>query len=226
MVKAKKENRRIKKPFLVAAVLHLALLFLLLLSSLFNMGKLFYLSQLISIFIFIGVILIFVGYYYLGEKYNNKLLMNVILVSFILYVASSLFFSYDFLGYEEKAMVLNETLSAKLANLEQLRLENVSQEVISSFESEIAQYLLSEILPLIILVIAFYLIFALCSTFFAIGLIRLKEVIHAKTIGILTILSVWLVPTIIGILIAIPLSIAAYILTIIMFFSESKKAKE
>lgn len=220
------KKERVKKPFIVAAVSLIVILVLTFASSFFNAIGLPILSSLASIFIFIATILTFVGFYYLGKKNKSKWLMRTIIAGFVLYIALTILSSYVSMSYSERFVELNNTLSERIANLEQLGLTGASAEVIASYEADTFNYLVETMLPFIIAFISGYLIFAIYSTFFGISMIKLRLVKYSKVIGILTIIAVWLVPTIIGIFIAIPLSLVVYILMILMFFSESKKAKE
>ncbi len=226
MVKKKKEETRIKKPFITTAIALIVVVLFTFFSALLNSAGFSKVSSLFSIFVFAGIILVFVGFYSLGKKYEHKLLMRTVIAGFALYIALFIFISYASQGYQEKVSSLNETLSGRIANLEQLKMENASTEVIASFESETTKYLIEEGLPLLIPFLLGYLVLAIYLTFFGVGMIRLRKVEYSKTIGVLIIVSVWLVPTIIGIFLALPLSIAIYVLVVMMFSNESKKAKE
>jgi hypothetical protein len=226
MVKTKKEEPRIKKPFRLTAIALISIVVLLSLSSLFNYFGLVLFSALLTIFVFVGIILTFVGFYYLGKKHQNKLLMRTIIAGFILFIGLFIFLTYYSGAYEERFVNLNETLSIRESNFEQLKTKNVSQEILDSYERETLDYLIATGIPLVIPFLIGYLIYAIYSTIFGIAMIKLKKVKYSKAIGVLTIISVWLIPTIIGIILAIPLLLTSYVLAILMFFDESEKSKE
>jgi hypothetical protein len=226
MVKTKKEEPRIKKPFRLTAIALISIVILSILSSFFSYLGLFIFSTLLSILVFAGIILTFAGFYYLGKKHQNKLLTKTIITGFVLFIGLFIITPYYSHHYNDRFIELNETISIRESNLQQLKTENTSQEILESYEKETLEYVLDNGLPLIIPFLIIYLIHAIYLTFFGIGIIKLKKVKYSKTIGILTIISIWLIPTIIGILLTIPLISVSYILTILMFFDESKKSKE
>ncbi len=85
------------------------------------------------------------------------------------------------------------------------------------------QKLQSVILPIIIGAVILFLILGLYTILFGVGLLKLKEVELAKTIGILEIIAGGLTVTIIGVIFAGFLAIVIMILEIIMFFKASEK---
>lgn len=226
MVKKIPKERRVRRPLSFAAVSLIVILVLVIASSFLSMKGFNILSSILSILVFAGTILVFVGFYYLGKRHNNQLLMKTIIAGFVLYLGFLALVSHAPENYKARFFELNDTLSARAIDLEQMKLDNISEEVIASFEVETAEYFLEKGLTLFIPILISLFIFAIYSTFFGIALIRLQKVKNSKAIGVLTILSAWLTLTLVGIILAIPLAISSYILSIFMFFDESKKAKE
>ncbi len=220
------KDQMIKKPFFIAGVSLILIVFLSMISTGLNIMEIPAISVLFAIIIFSSSILTFVGYYYLGKRYQNKLLMFTVIAGFCLYILFFMLSSHGSQKYEARFLELNETISTRELVVEQLRVENASLEVIESFERETIDYLTSTFLDIFIVVLVIYFIFSIYLTVFGVGLIKLEDVKNAKIIGIFIIISVWLVPTIIGLLLAIPLLIASYVLSVLMFFKESRKAKE
>jgi len=221
----KKGGSITKKPF-ITAVVALILVALLTLSVFLYPSWIEKFSFLLSIFIFGGSILILVGFYSLGKKYNNKFLTRTIIVGFILYTTFTLFVFYTSQDYQERVIVFNETTSLRIANLEQAIMENVSEEVISLLKQEMINEVFKTGLPILLPLLIGYLILAIYYTFFGIGMIKLKKVKYSKAIGVIAILSVWLILTIIGIFLVLPLFVIGYVLAVLLFLEESKKAKE
>jgi hypothetical protein len=226
MVKKKKEEQRIKKPFILAGVSLIVIVLLGIVSIILGEIGSILLSSAISALVLMGILLTFVGFYYLGNRYKNEFLKRTIIAGFILFVILGMLASNVPESYEQRISSLNNTISVREANFNQLVLENSSEEVLISFEKETEYYLIKEGIPLVLPILIAFLAIAIYSTFFGIGMIKLKEVKRAKLIGILSIVSVWLFPTIIGIFLALPIMMASYVLTIIMFFEEAKKTKE
>lgn len=227
MVKKKKRDFQIKKPFKLGTFSLISMAFFFFLSIASESFNLVILASFFSLLFFIATILSFVSIYYLGKKYKSKLVMKTVIVGFILYFAVFIFGSYYFsANYYEGYNNFSDTLLERESNLQQLIDQNMSQEIIASYEKETFNYFIEQGIPLLIPFIIIYLLFAIYSTFLGVGFIKLVKVRYSKAIGVMSIISVWLVPTIIGIFLAIPLMFATYILMILMFLDESKKAKE
>lgn len=221
-----KRDSVIKKPFLTTAISLIIVFILFGFLSILNFLGLYIFSALFSIFIFIGIILSFVGFYQLGKKYKNNLLTGTVIVGFILFISIFIISSNYSEGYQKKITELNDTITTRQTNLDLLIQQNASEKIQESYEKETAEYVFNKLFPLLIPFILLYLIHAINLTLFGIAIIRLNKVKYSMSIGVLTILSVWLIPTIIGILLAIPMLFVTYVFWILMFFSESKKAKE
>lgn len=226
MVKKKKQETRIKKPLITAGISLTSVLIFMIFSSVFSFLGIGILSSLFSVLSIAATIFVFVGLYYLGKNQNNNFFKIIIIAGFVLYVLSFLFISFSLVAYESDFREINETMFNREATLEALKAENVSQEVIESYEMETVQYLLQNALPFLIAFLVLYFVFAVYFTFFGIGMIKMKKVQYSKVIGVLSIISAWLPITILGIFLAVPMYMVIYVLMILMFFQESKKAKE
>jgi hypothetical protein len=224
--KTKKEERVIRRPFFLAGICLIVMFFLI--NGVFFMGltNIPSFRFIFSILLFFGYTLIFIGFFYLGKRHNSKFFTNLIIIGFVLFLLSIIFGTYYSSLNQDKFLEMNDALFARESYLNQLKIENASLEVISTYEKETAEYILGQVLPLFVPFLIVYLLSAIYSTLFGVGMIMLKKVKYSKTIGILTIISVWLIPTIIGILLAIPMFFVSFILIVLMFFDESKKAKE
>ena len=226
MVKKKKRDLEVKKPFKLGALSLISMVFFIFLSMVSESFGLVILASFFSLLFFIAAILAFVSVYYLGKKYKSNFLMKTVIIGFILYFVIFLFGSYFSGNYYEGYKDFSDTILERESNLQEMIEQNMSQEVISSYERETFNYFVETGLPLLVPFIIIYLIFAIYSTFLGIAFIKLEKVKYSKAIGVITIVSVWLVPTIIGIFLAIPLMFANYVLMVLIFLEESKKAKE
>ncbi len=226
MVKKKKEEQRIRKPFISAGISLIVMIILAFISVLLGEKGSIIILSFISASFLICTLLVFVGFYYIGKRYKSEFLRRVVIAGFVLFVAIALIASNVPESYEQRISGLNSTLFVREANLNQLVLENASEEVLISFEEETEEYILKEGIPLILPVLIIFLVVAIYLTLFGIGMIKLKEVKKAKWVGVLSIIVGWLMPTIIGIFLALPIGIVLHIMAIFMFFEESRKAKE
>jgi len=225
MVK-KEEKKILKRPFYSAANSMILIAIITLISFIFIFTNLIHWIQFLFVLVIALNFFIFTGFYYLGEKYKNKKFSKIVIIGFILFI-SGLIISSSFSGiYSEKLDNFNESLSNKQSNLEGLLEQNVSEEIIISFEKEITDFMLKNFLKLFWPIILGYLIFAIYFTIFSLELKKLKKLKYVKPISTLNIIYSWIWITLLGSFLAIPIGIASYILTIRMFLDESKKAKE
>lgn len=211
----------IKKPFFVTAILFVIILILQigsLVSVVLNLNNI---SSFLFILIYFFNLFGFVGFFYLGEKYKNKFLMNVSIAGFILYIF--IFFMFFIFGsffisnLEKNSEVLNETL---------MKLEKMKDTDANMVEAELWGENLKLFYPLIIFVFLVLFLSAIYQTFFGISLIKLKNVNYANIVGVLEIVNGWLLITIVGIFLYIPFSLFLTIFKIKLFFEQSKVFKE
>lgn len=211
----------IKKPFFVTAILFVIILILQigsLVSVVLNLNNI---SSFLFILIYFFNLFGFVGFFYLGKKYKNKILMNVSIAGFILYIF--IFFMFFIFGsffisnLEKNSEVLNETL---------MKLEKMKDTDANMVEAELWGENLKLFYPLIIFVFLVLFLSAIYQTFFGISLIKLKNVNYANIVGVLEIVNGWLLITIVGIFLYIPFSLFLTIFKIKLFFEQSKVFKE
>lgn len=216
----------VKKPFLFAGISVVIFISFLFLSGYSSSLGFINLSSIFSAISLTSGIFVFVGYYNLGKRNKSVFLMRVIISGFVLFVLFFILGSYYSPKFEKSVIEINQSLSEKQLELENLTRLNATQEEIETVELETLSYLKDSFLPVILLAFLVYFIFALYTTFFGIALIRLKKVKYSKALGVSAIISVWLAMTVIGLLVAIPLAFASCVISAILFFDQAKRFKE
>lgn len=216
-----------KKPLMCAGISAILLVFLPMILSLLGLigwtsffAIVSYLSSAILSFYFIY------GFYHLGLKYKNKLLSVVSLVGIIFTVLFYLVMIFFSGSIESSFQQFNQTISQQQIVLDNLVATNASAQDIAVLENEMTNNALAFLGPYLF-VFGIFLFFGLIyAVLFNVGLLKLKTVEYAKVTGILGLVSVGLTLTIFGILLAIPIMIAYYVLLIVILFSQAKKFKE
>jgi hypothetical protein len=223
MVKLKEDTKTVRSYFIMSAMAVLFILASLIITLFFKMPNSEIFSLIFSSLIFTSVLFVFVGLFYLGKNYKKTFLMKMAIVGFSLYLILFISASHYPSDYGQRFIEFNDTITQRQANLEELIRLNVSEEVTNSLELETISYILNTGLRLMLPLWLISIFSALYLTFLGISLMRLEKVKKTKQLGWTIIIGAWMIPTILGIMIAIPLLIYAGILIMIIFIQESKK---
>jgi hypothetical protein len=166
------------------------------------------------------------GFYYLGLKYKSKLLSVISCVGIIFLIV--LYIGLLFLSgpITHDAELFNQTYTQQQIVYDNLNVINASSDELVVLENEMINTLMDFLVPYAIGLLILVFVWLFASVLFDIALIRLKKVEYAKITGIIGIFSVALTLTIFGILLAMPLLFAYYIMIIIILFNEAKKFRE
>jgi len=183
-------------------------------------------SILGSIFSLILSVFFLYGFYYLGLKYKSKFfyVMSCIGIVMIILLYLGLFLLNGPITHD--AELFNQTYTQQQLVYDNLNVTNASAEELVVLEDEMSNTLMDFLAPYAISLLILIFIWLVASVLFDISLIRLKKVEYAKVTGIIGLVSIALTLTIVGILLAIPLLLAYYIMLIIILFNEAKKFKE
>lgn len=216
-----------KKPLLYAGISGILLfvipLFLNIL-GIFAFPEFF--SILSSFFSLILSVFFLYGFYYLGLKYKSKFfyVMSCIGIVMVILLYLGLFLLNG--PITRDAELFNQTYTQQQLVYDNLNATNASVEDLVALEYEMNNTLMDFLAPYAIGLLILIFVWLVASVLFDISLIRLKKVEYAKVTGIIGLVSIALTLTIVGILLAIPLLLAYYIMLIIILFNEAKKFKE
>lgn len=216
-----------RKPLLCAGISAILLVFLPMILSLLGLigwasffAIVSYIASAIMSFYFIY------GFYHLGLKYKNKLLSVISLIGVVFTVLFYLVMIFYSGSIEDRFQQFNQTISQQQIVLDNLVATNASAQEVTVLQDAMTQGALEFLSPYMV-VFGIILLFGLVySVLFNVGLLKLKTVEYAKVTGILGLVSVGLTLTIFGILLAIPIMIAYYVMLIVILFSQAKKFKE
>lgn len=221
-----KEKKILKKPLFGAATSMILIVFVVVISLILVKSGLNNLLSISSVLIFSLIFFVFAGFYYLGKLYNQTRFIRIVIGGFILFILIIIILSSFSEYYSMGLRDINVSLTTRQVNLNEMIQQNVSEEILVSFEKETYDYILINSIKFLLPLFIIYFISAIYISLFSVELMKLKELRNVKTIGILNIIYSWAGLTILGFLFLIPLAIISYFLTIRMFLEESKKAKE
>ncbi len=221
-----KEKKILKKPLFGAATSMILIVFVVVISLILVKSGLNNLLSISSVLIFSLIFFVFAGFYYLGKLYNQTRFIRIVIGGFILFILIIIILSSFSEYYSMGLRDINVSLTTRQVNLNEMIQQNVSEEILVSFEKETYDYILINSIKFLLPLFIIYFISAIYISLFSVELMKLKELRNVKTIGILNIIYSWAGLTILGFLFLIPLAIVSYFLTIRMFLEESKKAKE
>ncbi len=166
------------------------------------------------------------GFYYLGLKYKSKFLSVMSCIGIIMIILLYLgLFSLNG-PITRDAELFNQTYFQQQIVLDNLNATNASADEIAIIQDEMDNTLMEFLAPYAVGLLTLIFIWLVASILFDISLIRLKKVEYAKVTGIIGLVSVALTVTLVGILLAIPLLLAYYVMLIVILFNESRKFKE
>jgi hypothetical protein len=221
-----KEKKILNMPLFGAATSMILIVFVVVISLILVKSGLNNLLSISSVLIFSLIFFVFAGFYYLGKLYNQTRFIRIVIGGFILFILIIIILSSFSEYYSMGLRDINVSLTTRQVNLNEMIQQNVSEEILVSFEKETYDYILINSIKFLLPLFIIYFISAIYISLFSVELMKLKELRNVKTIGILNIIYSWAGLTILGFLFLIPLAIISYFLTIRMFLEESKKAKE
>lgn len=220
----KKSKDLIKKPLKVGAICGILLIVMfiisIIVSSIIELNAVY--SIIYSILFYAFLLLFFYGFYVLGKRYKNKMLKVVSLIFIIFYIISFLIFGvfgFAMDGYGEELQ----------QKMDQIGINESSENLTEDQAQAVMDELLPLVLPIIIFVLIYGVLLLVVDILFGVGLIKLgKNVKHAKMTGILEIIGSGSLLLIVGLLFGAGLIILliAHVFKIVILFNESKKAKE
>jgi len=216
--------KRLRYAFISGILIIVLFVLSIILNNLFtdNIETLQILSMIQNVLTIIFIFYFFSGFILLGREYDRLLkvasiLMIILIVGFYLLML----FSASFFG---KNMILN--LDEKVKSIgfnsatEFFDYLSTNQAEAQQYSDFIVNEVIPLILPLVIMIFAYLLVFLVAAIIFGVGLIKIGgDVKYAKIAGILEIIGAGTMIFFVGIFIWL----GAYIFMLIILFRESKK---
>jgi hypothetical protein len=219
-----KERNIIRKPFYVAGVASIVLIFLGLIANVLILFlDLPIIGFVYSIVAFVSVLLVIYGFYILGKRYNSKLLSVLSILAMISLLIG--FFSISLFGSHLDSSVaqVNKTIEQYNQSFSSLNYSNISTQDLESMKKEFDSKVFSLMVPFLVVFVSVLFLYVIYSVLWGIALIKLKDKVrYAKVAGILNIVGALTLFFYFGAFVLL----AAFVFEILILFDQAKKFKE
>lgn len=215
----KKEKNYIKKPFLLGFVASLIILVLFLFYLAF-----FSFSEVIQKILpflvfpaFLSYLMTLASFYYIGKKYNLKLIKKISIILAILFIL--FLFLWVIVAMNTLQRISQDKLALEI-------IERISSGMQNDLTPEEINIFLYYFAPIFLYLVFSYLVFAIFETILSVKIFGLEKIKYSKAFSILNIILYWSPVTIVGLLLVFPLFVGRFVLQSLMFYNLAKQNGE